>query len=324
AVGGIFALVYAGLRGRVGPRNDGLLAIVAAGTAFLAIVLVPFVKYPANPPAVGDPDTIDERTLLYLVMVLVGLAATAVAVGTARRAGPDPWRRWTAAVTAFLVPVVAAWLLLPPVDEVPEGFPATLLWDFRLASLGTQLVFWSALGVLFGLLTERATRRPAVAPAGKTACRAPARAPCGLPADAVCSRPPRGPPRPRSPPARRAGPPARTATAAGSHVPRAKAFDDQLSVQRRRRARRPQARAPAQRGLAPGRRGARARREGHRQVDDRARARRAAAAGRRGRRVPVRLRPGRAGSGLPGRAARARRAAGAAARRARRAAGRRL
>ncbi|ADG89191.1 membrane protein [Thermobispora bispora] len=166
AVGGIFALVYAGLRGRVGPRNDGLLAIVAAGTAFLAIVLVPFVKYPANPPAVGDPDTIDERTLLYLVMVLVGLAATAVAVGTARRAGPDPWRRWTAAVTAFLVPVVAAWLLLPPVDEVPEGFPATLLWDFRLASLGTQLVFWSALGVLFGLLTERATRRAAVAPAG--------------------------------------------------------------------------------------------------------------------------------------------------------------
>jgi len=167
AVGGIFALVYAGLRGRVGPRNDGLLAIVAAATAFLAIVLVPFVKYPANPPAVGNPDTINERTLLYVAMVLVGLAATAVAVGTARRTGPDPWRRWTAAVAAFLVPVVAAWLLLPPVDEVPEGFPATLLWDFRLASLGTQLVFWSAFGVLFGLLTERGTRRAAApAPAG--------------------------------------------------------------------------------------------------------------------------------------------------------------
>ena len=118
AVGGIFALVYAGLRGRVGPRNDGLLAIVAAATAFLAIVLVPFVKYPANPPAVGNPDTINERTLLYVAMVLVGLAATAVAVGTARRTGPDPWRRWTAAVAAFLVPVVAAWLLLPPVGSI--------------------------------------------------------------------------------------------------------------------------------------------------------------------------------------------------------------
>src|SRR5690606_8060180 len=64
AVGGILALVCAGLRGRVGPRNDGLPAIVAAGTALRAIALVPFVTYPANPPAVGDPDTIDERTLL--------------------------------------------------------------------------------------------------------------------------------------------------------------------------------------------------------------------------------------------------------------------
>ena len=166
AVGGIFALVYAGLRGRVGPRHDGLLALVAAGTAFVAVILVPFLKYPANPPAVGDPETINSRTLLYVVMILVGLAATAIAVATARRAGPDPWQRWTMAVAAFLVPVIAAWLLLPPVNEVPEGFPATLLWEFRLASLGTQFVFWSAFGLLFGWVTDRVARRAATAPAG--------------------------------------------------------------------------------------------------------------------------------------------------------------
>ncbi len=162
AAGGIFALVYAGLRNRVGPRSDGGLALAAAGTGFVATVLVPFVKYPANPPAVGDPGTITGRTLLYVVMVLVGLAATAVAVATARRVTGGPWARWSAAVAAFLVPVVAAWVLLPAVDEVPEGFPATLLWEFRLASLGTQLVFWTALGVLFGLLAERAARPSAV------------------------------------------------------------------------------------------------------------------------------------------------------------------
>ncbi|MEU8323681.1 CbtA family protein [Nonomuraea sp. NPDC048881] len=164
AVGGVFALVFAGLRGRVGPRSDGRLAVAAAGTAFAAIILVPFVKYPANPPAVGDPDTINSRTLLYVVMILVGLAATAIAVATARRVDGGPWARWTAAAVAFLVPVVAAWWLLPAVDEVPEGFPATLLWEFRLASLGTQLVFWAAFGVLFGWASDRAERRTAAHP----------------------------------------------------------------------------------------------------------------------------------------------------------------
>lgn len=164
AVGGVFALVYASLRGRVGPRSEGGLGLAAAGVAFVAVILVPFVKYPANPPAVGDPETINGRTLLYVVMVLVGLAATAIAVMTARQVTSGPWARWIAAVSAFLAPVVAAWLLLPAVDEVPEGFPATLLWEFRLASLGTQLVFWVAFGALFGWACDRAARvRPAVA-----------------------------------------------------------------------------------------------------------------------------------------------------------------
>ncbi len=159
AVGGVFALVFAGLRGRVGPRSDGPLALAAAGTAFVAVILVPFVKYPANPPAVGDPDTINSRTVLYVVMILVGLAATAIAVATARRVTADPWARWVAAVIGFLVPVGAAWALLPAVDEVADGFPATLLWEFRLTSIGTQLVFWAAFGVLFGWASERAARR---------------------------------------------------------------------------------------------------------------------------------------------------------------------
>ncbi|MFI6298556.1 CbtA family protein [Nonomuraea sp. NPDC050790] len=169
AVGGVFGLVLAGLRGRVGPRSDPALALAAAGTAYLAIVLLPFLKYPANPPAVGDPHTIGSRTLLYVVMLLVGLAAVAVAVAGGRRAGGGPWARWSVTVVSFLVPVVAAFLLLPRVDEVPEGFPATLLWEFRLASLGTQLVFWAAFGVLFAWAGERAARRasaavPAAAP----------------------------------------------------------------------------------------------------------------------------------------------------------------
>ncbi|MGO9135375.1 MAG: hypothetical protein ACLP8A_15190 [Methylovirgula sp.] len=30
-----------------------------------------------------------------------------------------------------------------------------MLWRFRLAALGLQLVLWTAIGLLFGVLTER-------------------------------------------------------------------------------------------------------------------------------------------------------------------------
>ncbi|MEV3924482.1 CbtA family protein [Actinomadura coerulea] len=163
AVGGVFALAFAALRGRVGPRSDAALALAAAGTAFAAVIVVPFLKYPANPPAVGDPETINTRTLLYLAMIGVGLLSTAIAVTTARGVPGGPWARRPAAVLAFVVPVAVASLLLPAVDEVPDGFPATLLWQFRITSLGTQLVFWASFGTLFGWFCDRAARAPAPA-----------------------------------------------------------------------------------------------------------------------------------------------------------------
>jgi predicted cobalt transporter CbtA len=66
------------------------------------------------------------------------------------------------AAAAYIDCIIAAQLLLPAVDEVPDGFPAPVLWDFRIASLGMQFVMWSTIGLLFGALTERATaaRRP--------------------------------------------------------------------------------------------------------------------------------------------------------------------
>jgi predicted cobalt transporter CbtA len=151
-VGGIFALSYAWLRGRIGPRSDRALAVRAAGAAFIAVVLVPFLKYPANPPAVGDPETFSRRTVLYLVMVAVSLLALAAGLAYARMM---PRHAWLGGSLCFAVPVAVAWWMLPGTEEVPDGFPAALLWDFRISSLGTQLVLWLAIGVLFGLAAQR-------------------------------------------------------------------------------------------------------------------------------------------------------------------------
>jgi hypothetical protein len=165
ALGGILATAYTLLRRRLRTPSDARAALGLAGAALLGAVLVPFVKYPPNPPAVGDPDTINQRTVSYLAVLVIGLVAVWSAVLAARTQRAE-WRQAAAAVAGFLVVVAVGYLLLPTFDEVPGNFPATLLWDFRFASLGTQVVLWTVLGVAFAALLTAGGRRTA-APAGK-------------------------------------------------------------------------------------------------------------------------------------------------------------
>ncbi len=161
AMGGILATAYTVLRRRLRTPSDTRAALGLAGAALLGAVVVPFVKYPPNPPAVGDPATIGQRTTGYLALVVLGLVAVWAAVVAARTQRAE-WRQAPAAVAGFLVVVTVGYLLLPSFDEVPDGFPASLLWEFRLASLGTQVVLWTALGLAFGaLLAARPRRRSA-------------------------------------------------------------------------------------------------------------------------------------------------------------------
>ncbi|MBM7076427.1 CbtA family protein [Micromonospora humida] len=155
AMGGLLATAFVLLRRRFpAAADDGRSALLLAGGALLGVVLVPFGKYPANPPAVGNPDTIDQRTVAYLALVVLGLVA--VWAGTlgyrSVRADAPPWQRHGAALGGFALVAGVGYVVLPSFQEVPDDFPATLLWNFRLASLGTQVVLWVAIGLLFSAL----------------------------------------------------------------------------------------------------------------------------------------------------------------------------
>ncbi len=171
AMGAIFATTFIAMRGRGRPRSDLHLALLIAGAAFFVLVVLPFLKYPANPPAIGDPDTITRRTVLYLTLLAGGLMAVIAAARVGRAAEArsggraEPWRR--PLVTGATLVALAALLVLalPGVDEVPPGFPASLLWEFRLSSLGTQAVFWAVLGIGYGIAADRAHRSPGPSPA---------------------------------------------------------------------------------------------------------------------------------------------------------------
>jgi predicted cobalt transporter CbtA len=165
AMGGLLATGYTLLRRRLRTTDDGRAALGLAAAALLGAVLVPFGKYPPNPPAVGNPATIDQRTLSYLAILVIGLVAVWAAV-VAFRAPPAraaEWVRATAAAGAFTAVVTTGYAMLPHVDEVPATFPPSLLYTFRITSLGTQVVLWTVLGLAFAALLTRARRPAAVA-----------------------------------------------------------------------------------------------------------------------------------------------------------------
>jgi predicted cobalt transporter CbtA len=181
ARGALFAVAYALYLGRSGRLRPRSLALLVAGGGFLGFYLVPFVKYPANPPAIGNEDTIRQRSGLYLLMVLASLLFLVLVVWLGKRLQPR-FGNWNATLLAGAVFVVATgvvMLLLPSSGELSAnaslhsatetpgpltdptgrivfpGFPADVLFSFRLYSLGAQLLLWATIGLVFAPLAER-------------------------------------------------------------------------------------------------------------------------------------------------------------------------
>jgi predicted cobalt transporter CbtA len=158
AFGGLLALAAHGLRR--GRPDAWPRVLMAGGILAGAITVAPWLKYPPNPPAVGDPDTLGQRQSWYvttiLVAALVGLGATILA----RRLRDADWpdhRRVAALVAAVVVPMLIVFAAFPPgPDEV--NVPATLVWRFRLASLGANLTLWALLTLAVGWLVAEAAR----------------------------------------------------------------------------------------------------------------------------------------------------------------------
>lgn len=160
AIGVLFGVVYAGWHRRDPDAEPWRRAIQLAVMGLVGVTLIPFLRYPGNPPAVGDPATAHTRTTYYLAAILIGIATVTAAAQLhhrlAQRAAA-PSTRQLAVAGVVLIGLVATWLVPPNTD--PIDVPAELIWNFRLASLATLVTLWASLGVVFGLLGQRAARR---------------------------------------------------------------------------------------------------------------------------------------------------------------------
>jgi Probable cobalt transporter subunit (CbtA) len=172
AMGGVFALVFSVAYGRLGLRTARGTAALLALLTFIAVYVVPLLKYPANPPSVGQPDTIGKRTTLYLVMIVLSIAAMVGAIAVRRRLVPR-FGEWNATLLVgggYVTAMAICYLALPGINEVPQAaiprvvgavtdagatFPPVVLWNFRIASIGVQIVTWTIIALVFGVAAER-------------------------------------------------------------------------------------------------------------------------------------------------------------------------
>jgi multisubunit Na+/H+ antiporter MnhB subunit len=162
-LGLVLTLVVVKMRNRVALPTDGHVAVAAGALLFLVHGLIPWFKYPPNPPGVGDPETINQRTVSYLALIAVAACALILAYEVAQRLGRRRvelrWR-WLAAAAVAVVILAIAYAALPAADPIPESVGADLLWRFRLASLGGLAAMWGVMTLTMAVMCGR--RRPAV------------------------------------------------------------------------------------------------------------------------------------------------------------------
>ena len=156
ALGGLVALAAAGTLGRLGRLLPGQSTAVISLIGFTSVALVPFLKYPATPPAVGSGDTINDRTALFFGFVAVSVLAAVLATYAACRLR-DRLGTYGGVVLGagiYLVAVVVAGQVFTVVNEVGD-FPADTLWFFRRSSLFTLATMWGVIGVVLTGLVSR-------------------------------------------------------------------------------------------------------------------------------------------------------------------------
>jgi len=152
SLGALFGIVFAYGRKALPGDNNKKKALFLAGVLWFVLYLMVVIKYPANPPAVGDPETIYYRQSLYVgYLAISGFTALALAI---------TWKRVQFGSKKILFPLIyaavmiVAYVVLPPnPDKI--SISMDLIHTFRVVTALTIGLFWGILAIVFGSLWDR-------------------------------------------------------------------------------------------------------------------------------------------------------------------------
>lgn len=148
----LFGVIFVFARSKLPGKNHKQKAILLAGIMWLVLFFMVALKYPANPPAVGDPETIYYRETLYVGYLMIsGLAALGMAV---------IWIRTRINSKKLIIPLIYAAIMVTAYVVMPSNpdkieISIDLIQTFRILTAITIGVFWGILGIIFGSLWDK-------------------------------------------------------------------------------------------------------------------------------------------------------------------------
>ena len=153
AFGSLLGIVFVFGR-KIIPGSNISKALILSGIIWLVIFIIPAIKYPANPPTVGDPDTINYRQYLVISFILIsGFTALGLSLLYTKMKTKSSVKFLTISIIYTII-MINAFIFVPPnPDEITA--PMDLVNGFRIMSMLTMTVFWVILGITFGLIWDK-------------------------------------------------------------------------------------------------------------------------------------------------------------------------
>ncbi len=151
SIGALFGIVFALSRNSLPGKNNIKKSLVLAGIMWFTMYLIPFLKYPANPPTVGDGETIVLRAILYVSFIAIsGFGA----VGFYKLSKKFKNNKKLVALLGYGIFITAVFFLMPEnPDEITA--PMDLVTEFRIMSVLGVSSFWISIGLILGLFWNR-------------------------------------------------------------------------------------------------------------------------------------------------------------------------
>ena len=163
SIGSLYGIVFAYTHSSIsGTNNNKKKALIVASVMWLVLFLMPALKYPPNPPAVGDPETIYYRQSLYVgFLAISGFSALGLAflyrkMMMVAYSNNTKKKAMIIIIPSVYVAIMAGAYLAMPANPDPINAPIDLVIGFRITSAITISMFWALLGVIFGAFWDKA------------------------------------------------------------------------------------------------------------------------------------------------------------------------
>ena len=151
AMGSLFGIIFGLSRNSLPGKNIVSKAVILSGIMWFTLYLIPFLKYPANPPTVGEADTVVLRMILFVSFIIISGVGVVAFYKLSKKLKDN--KKYLALI-GYVGLMVIAFVVMPDnPDEITA--PMNLVNEFRFVSILGVSSFWGSVGIILGLFWKK-------------------------------------------------------------------------------------------------------------------------------------------------------------------------